>query len=137
MKGITSRISLFAATAQRTMNRRSAIPVLIALAVLVSAAGVEAGDWGTFWPVSNGVSVSFAQVENSTYAWKFRNDGYNAVTSMRFTYSYIDADSGQYKTDSDVLPQRLSPGQIFGGWAAFSANARTQPTIVITEIERE
>lgn len=56
---------------------------------------------------------------------------------MKFTYSYFDADTGQYKTDVDVLPGSLQPGSVFGGWAAFSANTHGQPSIRITEINRQ
>lgn len=88
-------------------------------------------------PVGNNVSVSFVRVNNTTYAWKFRNDGYNTIAYMKFNYSYIDADSGQYRTDVDFLPGSLRPGAVIGGWAAFSANSRAQPTIQITEINRQ
>ena len=96
-----------------------------------------ADDWGPFWSVGNNVSVSFVRVNGSTYTWKFRNDGYNSIKYMKFTYSYTDADTYQYKTDVDFLPGSLNPGQVIGGWAAFTANSRLQPTIHIVEIDRE
>jgi hypothetical protein len=56
---------------------------------------------------------------------------------MKFNYSYLDANTGQYQTGVDYLPGGLAPGAVIGGWAAFTANTYTQPTIQITEIRRE
>jgi hypothetical protein len=119
------------------MRRRLFTSMVAVVGLLVATASIKADDWTSFWPVGYNVSVSFVRVNNSTYAWKFRNDGYNIIKYMKFTYSYFDADSGQFRTDVDFLPGRLSPGAVIGGWAAFSANTRSQPTLQIVEIERE
>ena len=109
----------------------------ILMAVMVIAVAVAyADDWSYFLDVGSGVSVSFARVDNAVYTWKFRNDGYSKIRYMQFTYSYIDADTGQYKTDTDVVPGSLEPGEVFGGWSAFTANTRSQPVIRITNIDR-
>jgi hypothetical protein len=105
--------------------------------IVITIACAFADEWSYFVPVGNSVSTSFARVDATTYTWRFRNDGYNKVKYMEFAYSYIDAGDGQYKTDTDVLPGSLSPGEVFGGWAAFTATTRAQPSIRITRIERE
>lgn len=87
-----------------------------------------ADDWSSFLPVGNSVSISFARVDATTYTWRFRNDGYNKIKLMEFTYSYIDAHDGQYKMNTDVLPGSLSPGEVFGGWAAFTASLAAEYT---------
>jgi hypothetical protein len=53
---------------------------------------------------------------------------------MNFNYSYVDADSGQPATQSDVLPFALAPGQSVGGWAAYTANTRGNISLAITQI---
>ena len=118
--------------------KRRFITVAVAVAAIVAAtANMKADEWSSFWPVSNNVSVSFVRVDSSTYAWRFRNDGYNTIKYMKYTYSYFDTGTGQYRTDVDYFPGTLAPGRVFGGWAAFSANTRSRPTIRILEIERE
>ena len=119
------------------MQKRIWIGALVMVALLATLPGAKADDWSYFMSVGNNVSVSFVRVNNTTYAWKFRNDGYNTISYMKFNYSYIDADSGRYKTDVDFLPGSLRPGAVIGGWAAFSANTRAQPSIQITEINRQ
>jgi hypothetical protein len=109
---------------------------IVAVAILAAAASAYADNWSWFYSLTNNVSVSFAPVNGNTYTWKFRNDGYDTIHYMEFSYSYIDANTGLYKTDTDVLPGSLRPGQVFGGWAAFTAVSRTQPTIRITKIDR-
>ncbi len=115
-------------------GRRAALLLVISC---ITAATILADNWSYFLPVGDNVSVSFAPVDNATYTWKFRNDGYNRIKYLEFSYSYIDANTGQYRTDQDVFPGSLGPGQTFGGWSAFTANSRSQPIIRITRIERE
>jgi len=119
--------------------RSTRIASLILLAVL-ACASLRGDDerWTPFYGLGYDVSVSFARVVDSeTYTWKFRNDGSRAVKSMTFTCSYIDAATHQSKTDNDVLPGTLGPGEVLGGWTAFTANTRVQPTIRITKVERQ
>ena len=114
--------------------RRAAVLLVLCC---ITAATILADNWSYFVPVGNSVSVSFAPVDNTTYTWKFRNDGYSRIKYLEFTYTYFDANTYQYRTDKDVLPGSLAPGETFGGWAAFTANSRSQPSIRITDIERE
>jgi hypothetical protein len=110
---------------------------LVAVAVLGAAASASASDWSMFRPAGNGVSVSFAAVDRTTYTWKFRNDGDNTIKYMEFTYSYVNAETGLYQTDKDVLPVPLGAAKVFGGWAAFTSTSRRPPAIQITKIQRE
>jgi hypothetical protein len=88
------------------------------------------GDWSSWQYLTDLVSVSYNQVEHDVWTWKFRNES-NSTTITYMSFKYWDED-GEH---SDVLPVRLEPGEVFGGWAAFTASSR--PTIAITEIERE
>ena len=88
------------------------------------------GDWSTWDNLSNEVSVSYNQVQRDTWTWKFRNE--SAVSTITYmTFKYWDKD-GEHR---DVFPGRLRPGEVFGGWSAFTASSR--PTIAITAIERK
>jgi hypothetical protein len=70
------------------------------------------------------LSVSFSQVVNTnTWTWKFRNDGTQSVY-IQFEYTYIDADSGRLTTTPDMFPKALAPGEVWGGWATYTANTR-------------
>ena len=94
---------------------------------IYQAAAQNWSEWQSFGSSVN-VSVSFAQVPGNTlWTWRFRNDGAVAVTYMDFNYS---DDTGQHK---DTFPGTLNPGQILGGWAAFTASSN--PTITITKIQ--
>lgn len=119
------------------MTKRLFTSLAMVVGLLAATASIQADDWTSFWSVGNNVSVSFVRVDNSTYAWKFRNDGYRTISYMKFTYSYFDANSGQFRTDVDFLPGRLRPGDVVGGWAAFSANTRSQPRIQLVEVNYE
>lgn len=121
----------------KNMSRRCVSILLSFVTIFATNATVYASEWSAFSYVGDGVSVSFAQVQNTTWTWKFRNDGSRKITYMKFTYSYVDANTGQYTTDSDVLPGSLKPGETFGGWAAFTSNSRLSPTIRIVKIDRE
>jgi hypothetical protein len=116
-------------------KRRFLTFTFICVALAAAMAGSLASDWTPFSYVSNGVSVSFARVANDTYTWKFHNGSSERIRYMKFSYSYIDAATGRYKTDTDVIPSPLRPGETFGGWAAYTANTRSQPTIRIVEVE--
>jgi len=112
--------------------------IFFALVTLLCVSGlIEADDWTPYTSIGEGVSVSFKQVQKTTYTWSFRNDQSTIITSMTFSYSYFDAKGGEYKTDKDVIPLSIKPGKAFGGWAAFSAETRTQPTITILGITRK
>jgi hypothetical protein len=88
--------------------------------------------WSTWQSFGNGVSVSFKQVDRAIWTWKFRNDDeFRTITSMSFN---VSDDSGAH---GDSLPGILRPGNVFGGWAAFTADATVPERIVIriTHIE--
>ena len=44
----------------------------------------QAGEWSYFSYLGNSVSVSFNQVDATTYTWKFRNDASSRITYMEF-----------------------------------------------------
>jgi hypothetical protein len=46
-------------------------------------------------------------------------------------FEYTDKDG----THPDVLPMNLKPGEVFGGWAAFTASSN--PTIRILKITKK
>jgi len=116
--------------------KRRLISCMFVVAILAAAASAYATNWSPFYSVTNNVSASFAPVDATTYTWKFRNDGLTTITYMEFTYSYVDANTGLYKTGKDVLPGTLRSGEVFGGWSAFTAVSRSQPLITITKINR-
>ena len=91
--------------------------------------------WRQWVPLGNtGLMLSVSRVNATTLTWRFRNAGSQTVQSMGFNYTYVDADTGQTKTDSDILPFLLMPGQGVGGWAAYTANTRGNVFIQITSI---
>jgi hypothetical protein len=79
-------------------------------------------------PLSDGVEISYAQVNGDTWTWRFHNDNAATITTMEFTYEDKDG------MHNDSFPGELKGFQTFGGWAAFTASSR--PTIRITKIER-
>jgi hypothetical protein len=106
-----------------------ATAALFVLTVFPTAARAQQSNWSAWQPCGDSVSVSFAQVAGtSTWTWKFRNDGPQAITFMDFYYT---DNTGQ---NTDVLPGSLNPGGVIGGWAAFTANS--VPTILIKSIQR-
>lgn len=110
----------------------------LALAVLVFAAAstlVHAGDlvWSEWEPISNEVSVSFAETSLPVNPWtcRFRNDGTTKITYMKF--EYWDTFSGGWKRD--WLGFDLEPGASRGGPLHF--NMRNRTDIRIVEITRQ
>jgi len=122
-------------TSFMNVSFRPLLALLLSVAILAAAAAY-AENWSMFYIIGNNVSVSFTPVDGNTYTWKFRNDGSNTIRYMQFTYSYVEANTGVYKTDTDVLPGTLRPGEVFGGWAAFTAQSHQPPVIRITKIDR-
>jgi hypothetical protein len=117
--------------------RKRWIPYPVLVVTLATVASAYADNWSIFRPIGNNVSVSFTPADSTTYTWKFRNDGYNRITYMEFRYSYINANTGLPETETDVLPGSLGPGEVIGGWAAFTAESRSEPLITITNIQRQ
>jgi hypothetical protein len=104
-----------------------------AILALVGMSSVPAGAQDAKWTPWHSVdcpklgcnlSVSFSQVVNTnTWTWKFRNDGTQSVY-IQFEYTYIDADSGQLTTTPDMFPKALAHGEVWGGWATYTAHTQ-------------
>ncbi len=91
--------------------------------------------WGPWALLGNsGLVFDVSRVNGTTETWRFLNAGTNTITSMQFNYSYVDANSGQQATQSDILPFPLRPGQSVGGWTAYTANTRGDIEISITQM---
>jgi hypothetical protein len=100
--------------------------VLLASLVCIQSANADI-QWSVWQSLGNNVSVSFGQVPGTTtWTWRFQNNGTAAITYMDF---YVTDTTGR---NIDVFPGTLAPGQIFGGWAAFTAVS--PPTISIQTI---
>jgi hypothetical protein len=78
--------------------------------------------WQSF--SNNGLAISYGRVNATTVTWKFKNTAGCTIQPFNLQYSYVDANTGQYMTQNDVMPEALRPGQEFGGWSAFTANTR-------------
>ncbi|MGA2248782.1 MAG: hypothetical protein ABSH48_27825 [Verrucomicrobiota bacterium] len=110
---------------------KTTLNYLFALLALFAGVRQAAADvsWGNWQSLGNSVSVRFTQVTGTTtMTWEFRNDGATTITYM--DYYYTDT-TGQH---TDVFPGTLKPGQVFGGWAAFTGNGST--SISIKTIQR-
>jgi hypothetical protein len=91
--------------------------------------------WGPWTPLGNsGLVFDLSRVNGTTETWRFLNAGTNTIASMQFNYTYVDANSGQQATQSDILPFPLHPGQSAGGWTAYTANTRGDIEISITQM---
>jgi hypothetical protein len=144
MKALTvlSNASIARDKSKKTAKGILVLGLLFFLCSVSLEAPAQSQTWGpwhrldTDYVVHSVIEVSFGHVTESTICWKFRNgDVYNTIKSFEFTYTYTDADTGQQKTDKDVMPTTLKPGEQFGGWAAFTANTRSEPKIKITSIQ--
>ena len=115
-----------------TRVRRAIVGLGLSLGLGLLATTVQAdeGRWSSWRGFdSELVSVSFSQVERDTWTWKFRNDGGQTITYMKFQYTDKDG------SHSDVLPVDLKPHAVHGGWASFTASSN--PTIRILELKRK
>jgi hypothetical protein len=91
--------------------------------------------WGPWAPLGNtGLMFDLSRVNGTTVTWRFYNAGSNTIASMYFNYSFVDADTGQQTTQSDLIPLTLAPGQSLGGWSAYTANTRGGIDIAVTQI---
>lgn len=91
--------------------------------------------WGPWAGLGTaGLVFDVSRVDAKTVTWRFRNAGTNTIAAMNFNYSFVDADTGQQTTQSDVLPFPLAPGQSVGGWAAYTANTRGDISIAVSQI---
>jgi hypothetical protein len=113
---------------------RLAFPALAVASVLGLAPEARAVDWGIWQRVGGAaqVEVSFANVGNGTWAWKFRNMTGRTITS--FNYTYQSTFGPNTRPVADVEPNVLHPGEEFGGWAAFSCQCPAPPAIRITSV---
>ena len=111
---------------------KSQLLKLIAGAVWPTPTGRESRQYRwrrELWP------SPFEVQDEIAYVGPERQDKY-----ARYEWNYSVEEvvgTGLYRTDQDVFPGSLGPGETFGGWAAFTANSRSQPIIRITDIERE
>jgi hypothetical protein len=91
--------------------------------------------WGPWAFLANtGVAVSVTHVDSKTLTWEFFNGRPDKITTLNFTYSYVDADTGQNVTKSDTVPLPLKPGDGLGGWTAYTANTRGTINIAVTQM---
>jgi hypothetical protein len=101
-----------------------AIPLL-----LLAGSGPRAhADDGPWQYLEAGISVHFHQVNPQNCTWDFKNTSVSqTLQSMNFTVTYpAPTPGGAYnpydtKTNKDLIPYPLKPGQVVGGWAAFLA----------------
>jgi hypothetical protein len=103
----------------------------------VAATNLPAPDpqWGPWVSLGNtGLAFDLSRLNDRTTTWRFVNAGTNTISSMQFTYSYIDAGTGLAATQSNVLLFTLAPGQTVGGGAPYTANTTGNITITITQI---
>lgn len=106
----------------------------IAAAMLAGAAAAESwGDWAPL-PGDYALSVRYAPSSSGTYTWSFRNDEPQTISTMKFDYTYVDADTGKVKTESESLHTQLGPGGVVGGFTNFVANSRKAPAIKVTRL---
>jgi hypothetical protein len=105
---------------------------LAALALLFAIAPANAHAQNTpveqWMELETGISVKFTQVNGDMCTWSFKNtDTTSPLTYMKFAVTHPDWKPGQVfnpystKTDKDVMPNPLKPGEVWGGWATYSA----------------
>lgn len=91
--------------------------------------------WGPWQFIgTTGVAVSVSRVNSKTLTWEFFNGRPDTITSLNFNYSFVDADSGQNTTQTDLLPFPLKTGGGIGGWTAYTANTRGGVNFAITQM---
>lgn len=78
--------------------------------------------------LESGISVKFTQVNPDMCTWSFKNTNASSTLAyMKFAVTHPDWHPGQVfnpystKTDKDVMPNPLKPGEVWGGWATYSA----------------
>jgi hypothetical protein len=122
------------------MKTLSRCIALCASLVLLAPAARPQG-WNAPWQhLESGIDVQFNQVNAQTCTWRFKNlSGVSTIQSMNFTITYpAPGQGGVYtqKTDKEVLPSPLGPGQMAGGWAAYTAPANCT-TVRINILDRK
>jgi hypothetical protein len=129
MSAIT-RMRIFANKAFRFV----VVPAVSVASVLGLTQEAGAADWGIWQRVGGAapVEVSFANVGNGMWAWKFRNMGSRTIGS--FNYTYQSTFGPNTRPIADVEPHILHPGEEFGGWASFSCECQAPPFIQITSV---
>ena len=113
---------------KRSGFKPATLIILLVFALTIISAKADAV-WTAWKDIGEKISVSFTQVNKSTWTWKFRNDGETTVTYMDFNYTDTKG------THPDVFPGTLAPHKAFGGWAAFTAESK--PEIKIKKITRK
>lgn len=107
--------------------------VLCATALAGAAAAEEWGDW-TPLPGDHAISVRYAPSSSGTYTWAFRNDEPRTIGAMSFDYTFVDADTGKVRTESESLHAQLPPGAVAGGFVNYVANSRKAPAIKVKHL---
>jgi hypothetical protein len=118
----------------KTLCRCFALPTLLLIAAIAARAQ---NAWTAPWQnLESGIMVQFSQVNARTCTWRFKNlSEVSTIQSMTFAYTYL-AGPNNWQTAKDVLPSPLGPGQMVGGWAAFSAPANCT-TVRINVLDRQ
>jgi hypothetical protein len=104
----------------------------IALALLLAASAAVAFAQNTrvdTWiDLETGVAVKFSQVNANICTWSFKNTSNSQTLQyMKFSVTHPDWQPGQVfnpyntKTDKDNTPNPLKPGEVWGGWATYTA----------------
>jgi hypothetical protein len=125
----------------KTPFRRFALLAIVLFAA--ASVGSARADDGPWQYLEAGISVHFHQVNPQNCTWDFKNTSTSqTLQSMTFTYTHpAPTKGGAYnpydtKTDTDILPYPLKPGQVIGGWAAYLApGSCTNVRINVTQRE--
>jgi hypothetical protein len=107
-------------------------PSMAALAfVLAVSAGVALGQntrVDVWINLESGIAVKYTQVNADMCTWSFKNtSATQTLAYVRFATTHLDWKPGQVfnpyntKTDRDVTPNPLKPGEVWGGWATYTA----------------
>lgn len=117
---------------------------VLAIFVLVPtlANAGQRATWGPWQalPNTNGVSVSFSQLNDSMCTWMIRNNGSSTLRQLEFSYTYTPAVKARAvkgpATGYDLLLSPLKPGRLTGGATEFGAETGHCPaTLVVKHIE--
>ncbi len=111
-------------------RRVSRIAAAFLLAVSAAAALGQNTRVDSWIDLETGIAVKFTQVNSTMCTWSFKNTSNSQTLAlMHFSVTYPDSKPGQVfnpyntKTDKDNTPNPLKPGEVWGGWATYSAPA--------------
>ncbi|HVG26470.1 MAG TPA: hypothetical protein VM865_02605 [Acidobacteriaceae bacterium] len=113
-----------------------ALAVSVFVPTLANAAPRATWSPWTALPNTDGVAVSFSQVNESMCTWMIRNTGSSTLRHLEFTYTYSSAVQQGQTTGRDLLLQPLKPGRLTGGATQFGAETGSCPaTLEVKHIE--